>query len=72
MAAENRSPENEKCWCGGEVGRREPGDENGNGCLENIYHDWSLKPEIKVESLCGCVCFTCRHLDHCHGVYCDE
>ncbi len=29
-----------RCWCGGEVGRREPGDEFGYGCLENITHEW--------------------------------
>lgn len=31
----------EYCWCGGEVGPREPGDENGVGCLEDIWHDWT-------------------------------
>lgn len=30
----------EKCWCGGAVGRREPGDENGLGCLADISHNW--------------------------------
>lgn len=29
-----------KVRCSGEVGPREPGDENGLGCLENIMHDW--------------------------------
>lgn len=28
------------CWCGGEVGEREPGDENGLGCLDDIFHVW--------------------------------
>jgi hypothetical protein len=28
------------CWCGGQVGPREPGDADGLGCLENIYHHW--------------------------------
>jgi hypothetical protein len=30
----------ERCWCGGEVGPRVPGDELGLGCLANIMHDW--------------------------------
>lgn len=30
-----------KCWCGGRVGPREPGDERGLGCLDSVYHDWS-------------------------------
>lgn len=30
-----------RCWCGGEIGSREPGDKDGNGCLANIMHDWS-------------------------------
>lgn len=29
-----------KCWCGGAVGPREPGDGLGLGCLESIYHVW--------------------------------
>lgn len=29
-----------RCWCGGEVGLRDPGDEDGRGCLEDINHDW--------------------------------
>jgi hypothetical protein len=29
-----------KCWCGGDIGNRVPGDEKGLGCLENIYHEW--------------------------------
>lgn len=28
------------CWCGGDVGRRVPGDRDGLGCLENINHNW--------------------------------
>jgi hypothetical protein len=31
------------CWCGGEVGPREPGDANGLGCLENIHHVWAFQ-----------------------------
>lgn len=27
------------CWCGGEIGPRAPGDKDGLGCLENIWHD---------------------------------
>lgn len=30
-----------KCWCGGAVGPRNPGDSEGLGCLDSIYHDWS-------------------------------
>lgn len=30
----------EKCWCGGEVGPRAPGDKDGLGCYNNIWHDW--------------------------------
>jgi hypothetical protein len=30
-----------KCWCGGDVGNRIPGDEKGLGCLKNIYHEWN-------------------------------
>lgn len=30
----------ETCWCGGQVGEREPGDPHGLGCLEDIHHDW--------------------------------
>lgn len=29
-----------RCWCGGEVGPRDPGDGIGLGCLEVIEHDW--------------------------------
>ena len=28
------------CWCGGEVGPRIPGDEQGMGCQANIMHNW--------------------------------
>lgn len=30
-----------RCWCGGAVGTRTPGDAMGLGCLENIHHVWS-------------------------------
>ena len=30
-----------KCWCGGRVGPRSPGDADGLGCLDSIYHDWA-------------------------------
>lgn len=30
-------PAREECWCGGEVGPREPG---GFGCLESVWHVW--------------------------------
>jgi hypothetical protein len=30
-----------KCWCGGKVGPRNPGDDEGLGCLDSLYHDWS-------------------------------
>lgn len=34
-------PEHTKrCWCGGEVGKRQPGDDDGMGCLRNITHRW--------------------------------
>lgn len=29
-----------RCWCGGEVGPRTPGDDDGLGCLEHLSHDW--------------------------------
>jgi hypothetical protein len=29
------------CWCGAKVGPREPGDDNGWGCLGDINHDWN-------------------------------
>jgi hypothetical protein len=38
-----------ECWCGGEVGPREPGDANGLGCLENIYHVWSFQQTSEGE-----------------------
>lgn len=31
---------NQHCWCGGEVGSREPGDHLGLGCLADVTHDW--------------------------------
>lgn len=30
-----------RCWCGGEVGPRTPGDVAGLGCLADITHDWA-------------------------------
>lgn len=30
-----------KCWCGGTVGQRVPGDADGLGCLDSIYHEWA-------------------------------
>jgi len=55
MTTDNRCPtcgnvisidclEHRRCWCGGEVGPREPGDSQGLGCLEDIYHDWTGVP----------------------------
>lgn len=32
-----------RCWCGGEVGPRVPGDASGLGCLENINHDYAAQ-----------------------------
>lgn len=29
-----------RCWCGGEVGQRSPGDESGLGCMRNVTHNW--------------------------------
>lgn len=29
-----------RCWCGGDVGQREPGDALGLGCLDDITHNW--------------------------------
>lgn len=38
---ENRvSPVPMRCWCGGAIGQREPGDAKGLGCLEHIEHQW--------------------------------
>lgn len=37
-----------KCWCGGAVGRRDPGDAEGLGCLDSIYHDWSSDGRPKL------------------------
>lgn len=34
-----------ECWCGGEVGKRTPGDGDGLGCLENIHHYWRGESE---------------------------
>ena len=39
-----------RCWCGGLVGPREPGDEQGLGCLENIIHGWR---DAEVDGLGG-------------------
>ena len=33
--------ERKRCWCGGAVGQRWPGDEDGLGCLEEIEHIWN-------------------------------
>lgn len=33
--------EEKRCWCGGEVGPRTPGDVAGLGCLADITHDWA-------------------------------
>lgn len=30
-----------RCWCGGEVGPRIPGDSRGLGCLENVMHEYA-------------------------------
>ena len=32
------------CWCGGAVGVRTPGDDEGLGCLEDINHFWQQDP----------------------------
>lgn len=37
------------CWCGGEVGPREPGDANGLGCLKNIHHVWGFQQTSEGE-----------------------
>lgn len=29
-----------RCWCGGRVGPRDPGDTDGLGCLDDIFHEW--------------------------------
>jgi len=39
-----------RCWCGGAVEPREPGDEQGLGCAANIMHDWRAR---EVEGLGG-------------------
>lgn len=33
-----------RCWCGGEVAPRDPGDANGLGCTANVMHDWRGSP----------------------------
>lgn len=35
------------CWCGGEVGTQIPGDADGLGCLEDIYHEWREAPLVE-------------------------
>lgn len=32
----------ERCWCGGDVGPRVPGDADGDGCLEDVTHNWAM------------------------------
>jgi len=29
-----------RCWCGGDVAQRSPGDSDGLGCAANIMHNW--------------------------------
>lgn len=36
--------ENKTCWCGGSVGERFPGDEDGLGCHADLYHEWREAP----------------------------
>lgn len=44
------------CWCGGNVGPREPGDALGLGCLTDITHNWH-----------GTDCtYTTSSADYCH------
>jgi len=38
------------CWCGGQVGPREPGDEDGLGCLDNINHVWTFPRDWPEEA----------------------
>lgn len=38
---EKRKMAETRCWCGGQVGLRVPGDENGLGCLESVFHTWN-------------------------------
>lgn len=42
-----------RCWCGGEVGPRVPGDDDGLGCFDDIHHDWHgrVQDADKVDAL---------------------
>lgn len=53
--SEHSAESNARCWCGGEVGNRSPGDKNGLGCLENSWHDWYVTPpgSHEIERLQG-------------------
>lgn len=37
------------CWCGGEVGSRTPGDRDGFGCIESIWHVWREPPAPRTQ-----------------------
>jgi hypothetical protein len=55
--------EAKRCWCGGEVGPRSPGDFDGLGCVENITHEWDAMD-----------CRNCEDIDpgahHAQDAYC--
>lgn len=38
-----------RCWCSGKVGFRDPGDEQGLGCLENIHHAWRGESALQLQ-----------------------
>ena len=61
-----------RCWCGGEVGPRVPGDARGLGCLEDLHHDWRCNcfPEHGPNDECTCPgCWACS--GHVMGCTCD-
>ena len=48
-----------RCHCGGPVGKREPGDAAGLGCLDVIEHDWHPHPDHQFTAGSG---MECEHL----------
>lgn len=60
-----------QCWCGGDVGKREPGDALGLGCLEDITHYWHPYPDHPFEG--STIGFGCARMvtdQHGHGDVC--
>lgn len=59
------------CWCGGDVGPREPGDADGVGCLADITHDWRLR--VMTDEQCcwlSCKGGACETCPCCSAGYC--